>query len=312
MRFKDFYYIRRSDRRVLLFLLVIFVIVFGVMIFTDNDENLFTEASKADSAKVNDSKGYPNYKDYHNYNGNDAPHGGGYYSVKGKTVRLFPFDPNTADSTDLLALGLQPWQVRNIYKYRAAGGVYRRKEDFGRVYGLTNKQYHELEPYIRISKEYQPYVVVNEPRPRHVNIPDSIALHTPAKLKAGQKIELNSADSTQLMKVPGIGRYYARQIENRRKWLGGFYTPDQLMEIEYLPKEAINYFYVAPGSIKKLNVNKASLQELKRHPYINYYQARDIVDYRRLRGPIKSLDDLRLLKDFTEKDMERLKHYVEY
>jgi DNA uptake protein ComE-like DNA-binding protein len=76
-----------------------------------------------------------------------------YYATESQKVERFPFDPNTADSTQLLRLGLQPWQVRNIYKYRAHGGIYRQKEDFARLYGLTVKQYRELEPYIRISSD---------------------------------------------------------------------------------------------------------------------------------------------------------------
>ena len=59
-----------------------------------------------------------------------------YYAVEGRPVDRFPFDPNTADSTQLLRLGLQPWQVKNIYKYRAKGGIYRQKEDFNRISGF--------------------------------------------------------------------------------------------------------------------------------------------------------------------------------
>ena len=66
----------------------------------------------------------------------------------------FAFDPNTADSTQLLRLGLKPWQVRSIYRYRAKGGVFSEPADFARVYGLTLKQYRELEPYIRIGRDY--------------------------------------------------------------------------------------------------------------------------------------------------------------
>ena len=77
----------------------------------------------------------------------------------------FPFDPNTADSTTLLRLGLQPWQVANIYRYRSHGGIYRRPEDFARLYGLTQKQYRELEPYIRISADYRPAVELVKDRP---------------------------------------------------------------------------------------------------------------------------------------------------
>ena len=55
-----------------------------------------------------------------------------------------------------------------------------------------------------------------------------------------------------------------------------------------------------------------SLDELRRHPYINYYQAKAIVDYRRLHGKLSSLDDLRLSPDFPPEAIRRLEPYVEY
>ena len=69
---------------------------------------------------------------------------------------LFTFDPNTATAEQLQQLGLAPYQVRNIMKYRTKGGVYRSPMDFARVYGLTRKQYRTLEPYITIGDDYQP------------------------------------------------------------------------------------------------------------------------------------------------------------
>lgn len=313
MRLKDLLYINRSDRRVLAFILILATVFLAVLYFVGGGE-MYTEGGTNDSARLAAARrhgggphgngGYGGYSDY-----ND---GKGYYAVPGSRAERFPFDPNTADSTELLSLGLKPWQVRNIYKYRAAGGVYRYPEDFAKLYGLTKKQFDELRPYIRISEAYHPSVEFYEPRPRHVNIPDSIARHHIDKLKPGERIDLNGADTTLLKRVPGIGSYYARRIDSYRRWLGGFYTEDQLLEIEYFPKEALQYFYVDSEPSHKLNVNKLSLSELKRHPYINYYQAKDIVDYRRLRGNLKSIDDLRLLKDFSERDLDRLRHYVEY
>ena len=61
-----------------------------------------------------------------------------------------------------------------------------------------------------------------------------------------------------------------------------------------------------------MNINTASLNDLKRHPYINYYQARTITDYRRQYGTITDLQQLRLSPDFTPEAIERLKPYVEY
>lgn len=310
---KDLFYIRRSDRRVLCFLLAVAVIAIAVTIFADHGGGTLSDGGQADSTGTDFGNGghSSSYSRSDYYSRRDSKWQGP-YAVAPRPKHLFPFDPNTADSTELLALGLRPWQVRNIYKYRAAGGMFHRKADFARIYGLTDRQYHELEPYIKIDPKDGPHVEFNEPRPRHVNIPDSIARNSVAKLKAGETIELNTADSTQLMRVPGIGRFYARQIANRRHWLGGFYTTDQLMEIEYLPKEAMNYFTVDASLVRKLDANRATLQELKRHPYINYYQARDIVDYRRLRGPLRSIDDLRLMKNFSSRDIELLSHYLSF
>lgn len=310
MHLRDLHYIRRSDRRVIWFLLAIFVIVSAVLWFFHDKEPMTSTMSAVDSTGMGRRSG--------NYYSNGYPHGrtNRYYAVPGRTVSRFPFDPNTADSTELLALGLAPWQVRSIYRYRAKGGVFRRREDFGRIYGLTRKQYRDLAPFVRIGADYQPYDYASNTVPYTTTYRqtfDSAATHHyPAKLRQGEHIELNAADTTQLMKVPGIGRYYAKEIAYRRKYLGGFYSAQQLLEIADFPKETLAYFEVDPTKVHRLNVNKLSLNELKRHPYINYYQARDIVDYRRLYGPIHDLEELKLMKDFTNADFERLKHYIEY
>lgn len=239
-----------------------------------------------------------------------------YYAVEGRAVERFPFDPNTADSTQLLRLGLQPWQVRNIYKYRAKGGIYRQKEDFAKLYGLTVKQYRELEPYIRISSDYQPAAILVETREsrdsRYSSDTRDSSLRYPVKIKENEHVVLNTADTTQLRTVPGIGTYYAKEIVRHGQWLGGYVSIDQLDEIEGFPQESKKYFVIQGASPKKLNVNKLNLQQLRKHPYINYYQAKTILDYRRLHGKITSLDDLRLSKDFPPEAIRRLEPYVEF
>ena len=240
-----------------------------------------------------------------------------YYAVEGRAVERFPFDPNTADSTQLLRLGLQPWQVKNIYKYRAKGGIYRQKEDFAKLYGLTVKQYRELEPYIRISSDYQPAAMLvggaRESRDsRDTRESRDSSLRYPVKIKENEHVVLNTADTTQLRTVPGIGTYYAKEIVRHGQWLGGYVSIDELDEIEGFPQESKKYFVIQGSSPKKLNVNKLDLQQLRKHPYINYYQAKTILDYRRLHGKITSLDDLRLSKDFPPEAIRRLEPYVEF
>ena len=292
---REFFYLQKSDRKVILTLLVVIVSVFTMIFLTGGDSTESTTQQK-DSSQSRTNKNYI----YANY----AP----------KKVERFTFDPNTADSTQLLRLGLQDWQVRNIYKYRAAGGIYRKPLDFAKLYGLTVKQYRELEPYIRISSDYQPAsTLVNEKESyTRKDTKDSVTYQRPSKIKETEHIVLNTADTTSLMTIPGIGPYYARKIIQYGNRLGGYVSVDQLDEIDDFPTEAKKYLVINNPSPKKLNVNQLSLNELKRHPYINFYQAKAITDYRRLHGSIHSLNELRLLKDFSPEVIKRLTPYVAY
>ena len=240
-----------------------------------------------------------------------APRGAGAYATGERRVRLTEFDPNTADSTLLLQIGLQPWQVRCIYRYRAHGGVYRRPSDFARLYGLTAGQYRALEPYIRIAPDYRPAAEVYA-RPEAVEPLARDTLRYPVKLKPTERVALNTADTTLLKRVPGIGSYYARRIVNYRRQLGGYVSVSQLGEIEGMPAEAMAYFTVDASHIQRLRINELTLAQLRRHPYIDYLQARDICDYRRLKGPISSLAQLRLLHVFPEAALDRLRPYIEF
>ena len=294
---REFFYLQKSDRKVILTLLLVIVIALGV-IFIVGGESEEAVSLKDSLARTSN------------------------YYVAPKKTELFVFDPNTADSTQLLRLGLQPWQVRNIYKYRAAGGVYREKTDFARLYGLTVKQYRELEPYIRISDDYLPAstLLKHEKRGYQEGTRDSARQnhgpvplpHYSPKLRPGETLELTTADTTTLKTIPGIGPYFARKIVQYGQRLGGYVSIDQLDEIEDFPQDAKQYLVINEAHPQKLNLNKLSLNELKRHPYINFYQARAITDYRRLHGPIHSLQDLRLSKDFTPEAITRLEPYVEY
>ena len=294
MRFSDLFYLNRHDRRILLVLLTVAAVAFGLMFFVGGDEELVTSSGTSSTSKTSPTRSSSYY-----------------YQQPTRRPERFAFDPNTADSTQLLRLGLQPWQVRNVYKYRAAGGIYRKKEDFARLYGLTVKQYRELEPYIHISTDYLPAsTLIKEERRTERYERDT--LRYPVKIAEGEHIDLNAADTSLYKKVPGVGSYYSRKIAEYGRRLGGFVSTDQLDEIENFPSEAKKYFSVNASDVHQLNVNRLSLNELKRHPYINYYQAKAITDYRRLHGPLHSLDDLRLLPDFPVEAIKRLEPYVCY
>ena len=136
--------------------------------------------------------------------------------------------------------------------------------------------------------------------------------HYPEKMKEGEQVMLNTADTSQLQRVPGIGSYYAKEIVHQRQRLGGFVSLDQLDAIDGFPQQAKPYLVVQQSGVRKLNLNQLSLQQLRQHPYLNYFQAKAIVDYRRLHGSLKSLNDLRFSRDFTDEAIRRLEPYVEF
>lgn len=329
MNYKEFFYLQRPDRRALLASILVGAAVLAIVLVLGKGGSTGDTASAGSDTASVARRGYGYGQpggtrlDRNSRHGSRA--GDTYVYDDGTAPRRaerFCFDPNTADSTQLLRLGLRPWQVRSIYRYRAKGGVFAHATDFARVYGLTLKEYRELEPFIRISAYYRPASESIAPASqaardgnmaaRHGDTAARDTIKYPRKLVAGQRIALNTSDTTALKKVPGIGSYYARRIVEYRERLGGYSHAEQLLEIEGMPGEALAFFTVDGSSIKKLNINTMSVAQLRRHPYLNYYQARDIADYRRLKGPITDLSQLRLLRDFTEHDLRRLAPYIEY
>lgn len=301
MRINEFFYFQKSDRKVLLFCLATGVVAAGIFCLVGGKEDK-TPFSASDTVYIQRSDVSP---------GDHKPYRREYYEVKGREVELFPFDPNTADSTQLIRLGLRPWQIRNIYKYRAKGGIYREPKDFARLYGLTVKQYRQLEPYIKISPDYAPASSLVEKGGNSDRFERDTILY-PVKIKPAEHVILNTADTSMLKKVPGIGSGWARAIVAYGERLGGYTDVSQLCEIDGFPEDALQYFVVENPQTRKMNLNKLTLNQLKRHPYINFYQAREICDYRRLKGPLTSLEQLRLLKDFSPETINRLTPYVEF
>lgn len=301
MSFKELFYLRKSDRQVIFVLMVMIVFVCGILIFVGGGRREAWMMAEDSAASINRNEGYPSFSGRRGY-----PHQRFYYATDGRKAELFPFDPNTADSTQLLRLGLSPWQVRNIYRYRAKGGVYRTVSDFSRLFGLTKGQYARMKPFIHIADVFQPLASQSVGK----DVRDT--LRYPVKIKSAERVVLNEADTNQLKTVPGIGSGYARAIVNYGNRLGGYYSVEQLREIPDFPEEALHFFIIQTPVLKKINVNLLTLNQLRRHPYISFYQAKAITDYHRLHGPLKSLADLSLLKDFPPEAIRRLEPYVEY
>lgn len=142
---------------------------------------------------------------------------------------------------------------------------------------------------------------------------DSIRKLRPDKLEEGEFIWLNQADTALLMRIPGIGTALSQAITAYRHRLGGFITPDQVLEVNGVAASVLPYLRVKdPNEVERLRINRLSVEKLRKHPYLNFYQARAIAEYRRKYGPLKSIRQLSLLREFTEADFNRLEPYLRY
>jgi len=145
-------------------------------------------------------------------------------------------------------------------------------------------------------------------------VPDTVRiLRYPVKTDPLNPMELNSVDSTELVSLPGIGPYYASRIMRYREQLGGYVSVTQLMDIDGLPDSLVKWFFIEDSvPYRKLLVNSESLSSLRKHPYMNFYQARAIVEFRRDRGKLKGPEQLSILDEFTDQDLERLIPYLDF
>jgi competence ComEA-like helix-hairpin-helix protein len=185
----------------------------------------------------------------------------------------------------------------------------------GRIYGLSEDKYKELEPYIQISESFLPKkkekTLVKEYKKTEKK-DTMVSVRRIVKYPEGTLVDINRADTIELQKIPGIGSGISKLIVAYRNRLGGFYALEQLLEVKFVTSDMLKWFKLEDEIQRKIDINKVGLEELRAHPYLNFYQAKVIVEHRRKKGPIKSLSQLALYEEFTEKDLERLSAYISF
>ena len=210
------------------------------------------------------------------------------YTKPGK-LKLFAFDPNTVNLNQLLELGFKEKTVSIFLKFRNKGFVFKQKEDLKKVYGVSDELYKKLEPYIVIEKE----------------TPGPVANKKPEQLQK-RIIELNTADSLELLEINGIGPSFAKRILKYRTLLGGFINANQLLEVYGFTAEIFekikSQVSVNTSVITKLNLNKDDFKTVNRHPYLSYELTKQIFDKRR-----KETITPENLKDIVKDDAQYFK-----
>lgn len=207
---------------------------------------------------------------------------------------LFSFNPNELSDSGFVALGFSEKDISTLRKYQSAGGKFRSKSDFSKMYFLNAQEYDSLKPHILLPDArpaYQDSNRVSKKRTGGVKWSDtaSTSYYTYKNIIC----DLNLADTNELKALPYIGSFYANRICEYREELGGFHTIAQLLELWKMTPETIDKFAdrvsIDLSAIEQLNVNEATAQELSKHPYISAHLASQIVIEREANGAFESL-----------------------
>ena len=225
------------------------------------------------------------------------------------TSSLFAFDPNTLNEAGWQQLGLRVKTIKTILNYLSKGGKFRKPEDLQRVYGLFPDEYERLKPYIRIGEanpEATPvwgYEKRTEEKPAWNPEP-----------KKRMPVEINTADTSALIALPGIGTKLAQRIINFREKLGGFYAVSQVSETFGLADSVFRkiepLLRLEVKTLRKININTATAEELKVHPYLKWNVINALLAYRKEHGLFRKKDDLKQVMAVTDELYGRIAPYL--
>ena len=201
---------------------------------------------------------------------------------------LFLFDPNRLDEEGFRALGFTKRQTEVILRYREMIGGFRDAEEFAECYPVRDR-FEKLEPYLRIA-----------PPPEEKPL----------------RVELNGADSAQLVSIRGIGPTTAARIVEYRARLGGFARPEQLQEIRGMTERnyemILQQICVDSSKIQKIDINFADPKQLAGHPYLTALARRKILKQRQLKGGWRTIGDMITDKTLSAQEAEKLSPYLRF
>jgi competence ComEA-like helix-hairpin-helix protein len=219
-------------------------------------------------------------------------------------AELFVFDPNNLSAEGWKKLGLKDKTIKTIINYRNKGGKFYQPDDLKKIWGLPASFYERVKNYIVIEERNKQnnagFTAVEYKKPeRKINL-----------------VDINTADTSAFIALPGIGSKLALRIVSFRNKLGGFYSANQVAETYGLPDSTFQkvkqYLVTDANGVRKLNINTASKEELKDHPYIKWNLANAIVEYRKQHGEFKTLEELKNIVLLDEAAFEKVKNYLSF
>jgi len=265
--------------------------------------NNFQKELAALRSRQQDSAGKKPLKYFEGERHYSPPPGKNYYNPSGDAM-LFQFDPNTLPAEGWKKLGVKEKTIETIRNYLSKGGKFKKPEDIRKIWGLHEDQVNRLLPYVDIKETF---ASISYPVKQEYNT----VVHDK---KTPAAVDINLADTTAWIALPGIGAKLSGRIINFRDKLGGFYSIGQVAETFGLPDSVFQKIkarlLITNTSVRQININTATLDELKLHPYIRYNLANLIIQYREQHGNFSTVADIKKIMTLTEEQYNKLSPYL--
>jgi DNA uptake protein ComE-like DNA-binding protein len=304
----DFFNIDKNDRKGLLVLISILLTVILINHWIENSKPEVSVIVYKNGEQVVEKQSDEDNLVYNNEKG----------SVKNTGKQLF--NPNDATFNELLNVGFDKKTAYTLIHYRVKGAKFRIKNDLKKVYGLNEALYTSLVPYINLPDKLEP---INYNKEKSAfsksDEAESSNAYTPSKREKEipfQPIEINSADTEQLITLKGVGLFYARKIIEYRTKLGGFIKKEQLLEVWGLDSDKYNVLLpqieLDKSKLTKININSVTLNQLKRHPYMSWKEANAIINYRKQHGRFNSMYDVEKIILLSDETLIKMYPYISF
>lgn len=223
---------------------------------------------------------------------------------------------DTVSSHYLTRWGLSPRQAEVVIRYRDASGGIFSEEQLRRCYVISDQMADRLLPYIIFSQLNEKLPAEENPSPQTPHTPDSNSYFARGDSPRSTPIEINSADSASLVSVDGIGAKSAHEILRYRSLLGGYYSVEQISELEVITEKNFNKILQQiccdSCKISKIDINFAGPKELERHPYVSARALRRIVKQRQLKGGWTRIEEMIDDDILSQQEAERLAPYLRF
>ena len=301
--FKAFLSLNKSEQRGIIVLIsIIFLIAVGNLLMsyfvTSKSESYLLNYSAEINSFLKEQKSFIDSVNIENLqNSGEIDE-----AIASQKIKPFEFNPNKLPVEAWKKMGFTDQQIRTIKNYEAKGGKFKRKEDLKKIYSISDVEYKIIEPYINIPSLYKSKTGKVIKRKNN-----------PAKVTY-KKIEINSANSTELTTSLGLSSWLAKRTISYRDILGGYVENDQLKEVYGFNDSIFNsvkkYIIVDTSTIVKIDINNVEFKKLLKHPYFDYNTTKSLLNTRNKISSFSSIDQLKLIDGVNDSTLNKVKDYL--